>query len=150
MLKSSHSEGTKTQKKNKTLFEYLSFNERFQIVAEKLKSTKVSNIETASDMMINVAEDFLWSARTYGKIIISEYKLPDHLKTIKPCLGEKGRLGGTKYLHKGKLIFQFFNCFLLFFPLFNLLVSFILLFLLIKIERRSILQTCRGRWENNH
>ena len=101
MLKSSHSEGTKTQKKNKTLFGYLSFNERYQIAAEKFKSTKVSEIETASDMMINVAEDFLWSARTYGKIIISEYKLPDHLKTIKPYLGEKGRLGGTKYLHKG-------------------------------------------------
>jgi hypothetical protein len=87
--------------KKQTVLEYLSFNERFQTAAEKLKSTKVSEIETASDMMINVAEDFLWSARTYGKIIISEYKLPDHLKTIKPCIGEKGKLGGTKYLHKG-------------------------------------------------
>jgi hypothetical protein len=39
--------------------------------------------------------DFLLSARTYGKIIISEAFMPDHLKTIQP-IAIGGLAGGTK------------------------------------------------------
>lgn len=88
------------------------FNERFQVAIEKMRSTKKSKISNASDLLINVAQDFLWSAKTYGKIIISEYSLPDHYKTIKPYKGTKGKLGGLKYFHQGLFYLLYFIYFI--------------------------------------
>jgi len=47
--------------------------------------------------LINLMNDFIMIASTYGKIIISEGYLPDHLKTVRPQeLG--GIAGGSKYI----------------------------------------------------
>ena len=42
-------------------------------------------------------QDFIYSARAYGKIIISEAFLPDDQKTIRPSL-VGGQAGGDKYI----------------------------------------------------
>jgi hypothetical protein len=47
--------------------------------------------------LILLTRDFLHAATLYGRIIISEKHLPDHLKTISPCIDVGGRAGGTKY-----------------------------------------------------
>ena len=111
------------------------FNDRFQVAIEKMRSTKKAKISVASDLLINVAQDFLWSAKTYGKIIISEFCLPDNYKTIKPYKGNKGRLGGMKYFHQGKI---FFFVFILFFILFFLLLFYFIFYFL----KRNFFQTC--------
>jgi hypothetical protein len=37
--------------------------------------------------VVDLSQDFLYSASAYGKIIISEYNVPNHLKTIKEGFG---------------------------------------------------------------
>ena len=61
-----------------------------------LKSPEAEHI-SANLALIGLANDFLYSATAYGKIIISEVYLEDHFKTIKPVsLG--GVAGGSKYI----------------------------------------------------
>jgi hypothetical protein len=55
----------------------------------------------AARSLITVSQDFLFSAKTYGKIIISERFLPDDKKTIKPQPEVGGKIGGIKYVHAG-------------------------------------------------
>lgn len=46
---------------------------------------------------MHLAQDFIYAASSYAKIIISEYYLPYQFKTIKPVqIG--GVLGGQKYI----------------------------------------------------
>lgn len=47
--------------------------------------------------LYHLAHDFVYAARTYAKIIISEFALPDRLKTIQPA-DVGGYAGGTKYV----------------------------------------------------
>ena len=47
-------------------------------------NTTVSDEINANLALIGLAEDFLYSATAYGKIIISEVYLDDSKKTIKP------------------------------------------------------------------
>jgi len=62
---------------------------RFQDCIAKLKNftlatTLQARMETNLEMS-HLAQDFIYAATTYGKIIISEYYLPADKKTIKPC-----------------------------------------------------------------
>jgi len=53
----------------------------------------------------HLAQDFVFTAETYGKLIISERHVPNSQKTIRPCeLG--GTAGGEKYLHQN-VLFKF-------------------------------------------
>jgi hypothetical protein len=47
---------------------------------------------------MHLAQDFIYAASSYAKIIISEYYLPFQLKTIKPAVNVGGFLGGQKYI----------------------------------------------------
>eukprot|EP01105_Mastigella_eilhardi_P018223 TRINITY_DN4210_c0_g1_i2.p1 TRINITY_DN4210_c0_g1~~TRINITY_DN4210_c0_g1_i2.p1 ORF type:complete len:820 (+),score=192.17 TRINITY_DN4210_c0_g1_i2:941-3400(+) len=47
--------------------------------------------------LMNLAQDFIYAATTFGKIIISELYLPVEQKTIKPRLSAGGVAGGLKY-----------------------------------------------------
>ncbi len=52
--------------------------------------------------------DFVFSAESYGKIIISEYLLPNHKKTIPP-VNVGGIAGGEKYIVDGKTLCETFR-----------------------------------------
>ena len=64
--------------------------------------TKLKAYERLSDL----ASDFNDSAKKYAKIIISEVRLPDEAKTIKPVTGIPGLAGGKKYIIH-KILFKF-------------------------------------------
>ncbi len=85
--------------------ELLQFNSRFQQAVQVLNSDAWENapnqILSAARSLITVSQDFLFSARTYGKVIISERFLPDDKKTIKPLPSAGGKIGGIKYVHAG-------------------------------------------------
>jgi hypothetical protein len=85
--------------------ELLQFNSRFQQAVQVLNSDAWENapnrILSAARSLITVSQDFLFSARTYGKIIVSERFLPDDKKTIKPLPSAGGKIGGIKYVHSG-------------------------------------------------
>ena len=49
-----------------------------------VNSTRQERLAVNLDLM-HLAQDFIYAATTYGKIIISEYYLPRAKKTIKPC-----------------------------------------------------------------
>ena len=81
-------------------------NARFQNLTEKLVRSIASGsremvhsdetLQTCNDLE-RVARDFMDTARTYGKVIISEIHLPAEAKTVRPLkLG--GVLGGSKYV----------------------------------------------------
>ena len=53
--------------------------------------------------MASVAQDFNDLCFSYGSIILQEYHLLDHEKTIKPSTNLGGRAGGVKYIHGGIL-----------------------------------------------
>lgn len=54
-----------------------------------------------------LARDFVYCSKTYGKIIISEYYLPDKQMTIKPLRSpDAGQAGGRKYLCS-RIFFKF-------------------------------------------
>lgn len=77
------------------------WNERFQaimeLIAQFTPNTPVAEEITANVALIGLAEDFIYSATAYGKIIISEVYMDDSQKTIKPVdIG--GIAGGSKYI----------------------------------------------------
>jgi tetratricopeptide (TPR) repeat protein len=79
------------------------WNRRFQAVIEQFRTLGSDrNADpwlqlTSNNELLHIAQDFLYSARSYGKIIISEAFLPDSEKTIRPVkLG--GVAGGDKYV----------------------------------------------------
>jgi hypothetical protein len=79
------------------------FNERFQQAMEKMRlldPNEPNFVErlTCNINVVDLAQDFLYSASAYGKIIISEYNVPNHLKTIKESSVFGGLLGGKKYV----------------------------------------------------
>eukprot|EP01129_Flabellula_baltica_P012033 TRINITY_DN5373_c0_g1_i1.p1 TRINITY_DN5373_c0_g1~~TRINITY_DN5373_c0_g1_i1.p1 ORF type:complete len:726 (-),score=148.54 TRINITY_DN5373_c0_g1_i1:468-2645(-) len=55
--------------------------------------------------LFHLAHDFVYSAKTYSKIIISESSLPDHVKTIKP-VSVGGVAGGSKFIVQN-ILFKF-------------------------------------------
>jgi hypothetical protein len=72
------------------VFLYLiTFDFRFQDCIAQLRTfTPSTSIQDRIDVNLNLlhlAQDFIYAATTYGKIIISEYYLPFEKKTIKPC-----------------------------------------------------------------
>jgi len=85
------------------------WNERFQKIVEQLRSFDyttplVERFNTARDL-IHLAQDFIYSSSSYGKIIISEAFVPIDQKTIKPIeIG--GLCGGSKY-RVNNIIFKF-------------------------------------------
>jgi hypothetical protein len=90
----------------------IGLNERFQVLVEKLvsdmsSSSSGSSVDTqalltcCSDLE-RVVRDFMETARTYGKMIISEIHFPPEQKTIRP-LKMGGVLGGAKYVVRGIL-----------------------------------------------
>ncbi len=79
------------------------FNERFQQAMEKMRLLDPNEPNFVERLTLNInladlAQDFLYSASAYGKIIISEYNVPNHLKTIKEATVFGGLLGGKKYV----------------------------------------------------
>lgn len=84
------------------------FNERFQQTVDRMRNPAASVVErlTCNINLSDLAQDFLSSATAYGKIIISEYGLPLHLKTIKPSTDMGGFLGGKKYRVRN-ILFKF-------------------------------------------
>jgi len=85
------------------------WNYRFQtIISEILRfqpNTPPAEKINANVALIGLAQDFLYSATSYGKIIISEVYLPDTEKTIKP-INIGGVAGGSKYLVRS-ILFKF-------------------------------------------
>jgi GTPase SAR1 family protein len=90
------------------------YNERFQRLTGQLHDLQKQpelldpcavKFRTLNNRLMALSKDFLALSTMYGKIIISEFCLPDNQKTLKPCdLG--GRAGGTKYKHRG-VVFKF-------------------------------------------
>jgi hypothetical protein len=96
----------KTNQSEREINELLQFNARFQQAVEVLNNnarweTDPNQVLSAARNLITVSQDFLFSAKTYGKIIISERFLPDDKKTIKPIPEVGGKIGGIKYVHQG-------------------------------------------------
>jgi tetratricopeptide (TPR) repeat protein len=97
-------------RKGSSLSDLGDFNERFQQTVEKMRSLDPSDSNfverlTCNINIVDLAQDFLYSASAYGKIIISEYHVPNHLKTIKEAtMG--GFLGGKKFLVRN-ILFKF-------------------------------------------
>ncbi|KAH3733018.1 Histidine kinase A [Pelomyxa schiedti] len=83
------------------LFSY-DFNERFQILTERLHSLTALSSSfkdkiTINSALIDLASDFVNSARTYGRIIIKERFVPETRKTIH-AVNVGGFAGGEKYI----------------------------------------------------
>jgi hypothetical protein len=78
------------------------FNDRFQVVTEKIRSfTATSSTQDkieANTELLHLYHDFIFTAKQYGRIIISEVYLPVEQKTIKPVSYVSGILGGEKYI----------------------------------------------------
>lgn len=74
------------------------WNSRFQSIVQNISVFSPNIPEedqiSANLALIGLAHDFLYSARSYGKIIISEIFLPDSEKTIKPS-----KIGSFHFLH---------------------------------------------------
>eukprot|EP01125_Pyxidicula_operculata_P017085 TRINITY_DN5945_c0_g1_i2.p1 TRINITY_DN5945_c0_g1~~TRINITY_DN5945_c0_g1_i2.p1 ORF type:complete len:1909 (-),score=399.00 TRINITY_DN5945_c0_g1_i2:471-6197(-) len=77
------------------------WNERFQEAWELPEDTPDQKLEKYTKLS-EIASDFVYAAETYGKIIISEFYLPNSLKTIKSA-NFGGIAGGTKFLKQGIL-----------------------------------------------
>lgn len=78
------------------------FNARFQDVTDRMGSSQEAGSSLADRLTLNInltdlSTDFLYNASSFGRIIISEYNVPPHSKTIKP-IGIGGILGGPKYI----------------------------------------------------
>jgi len=89
-IKSSGKINTKENDWNNKFQEILSSEESYQ---------KWHNLET-------LAKDFTYVASFYGKIIISEYYLPEQEKTIRVAEDKGGVAGGKKYLVQN-ILFKF-------------------------------------------
>eukprot|EP01117_Protostelium_nocturnum_P012592 TRINITY_DN4634_c0_g2_i2.p1 TRINITY_DN4634_c0_g2~~TRINITY_DN4634_c0_g2_i2.p1 ORF type:complete len:1322 (+),score=514.36 TRINITY_DN4634_c0_g2_i2:78-4043(+) len=86
------------------------WNEKFQ---SYIKAVRDITSNTRQEDQIKVYEtlarhshDFIYTATTYGKIIISEVALPPEEKTIKPLSTAQEGAGGEKYFCKG-IYFKF-------------------------------------------
>jgi hypothetical protein len=86
-----------------------SINARFQQHSQDLTAKLTSlTLDTAPYVLLTcnnlekVARDFIETARTYGRVIISEMHLPMEAKTVRP-ISMGGVLGGHKYLVRGVL-----------------------------------------------
>ena len=75
----------------RTAFSDIDWNSQFQAALD-MKDGKEK-----WEQLAHLARDFVYCSKTYGKIIISEYYLPDEKKTIKP-LQAGGIAGGSKYI----------------------------------------------------
>ena len=75
------------------------WNRRFQDALADIRSlapnTRQTERKTVYTRLAHLSEDFVYTAETYGKIIISEVFLPPHCKTIPPLHGQ-GIAGGDK------------------------------------------------------
>lgn len=77
------------------------WNEEFQAALDMKDGPK------KWEKLARIARDFVYCSKTYGKIIISEYLLPDNEKTIRPLTGKyNGIAGGKKYICSG-IFFKF-------------------------------------------
>ena len=75
--------------------DHISWNERFRTAL--IKSMEDMSGEQSRELAL-VSHDFNFVSEMYGKLIISEYFLPDDEKTIRPLRNAGGIAGGTKYL----------------------------------------------------
>lgn len=77
------------------------WNDRFQSILE-MSEDSGEEVFIKYKAMAKLSRDFVQLAKMYGRIIISEHRLPDSEKTIKPTdIG--GRAGGLKYIIRGIL-----------------------------------------------
>mmetsp|Transcript_6269 Transcript_6269/g.8328 ORF Transcript_6269/g.8328 Transcript_6269/m.8328 type:complete len:1027 (+) Transcript_6269:734-3814(+) len=95
--------------------EHDNWNLRFQRTLDRFREINILHERDEYDNhqtkalnrhLINLAQDFYWNARNYGKIIISEHFLPSDRKTIKPADDFSEGAGGTKYVIHN-IIFKF-------------------------------------------
>ncbi len=77
------------------------WNEEFQ----RLNSDHSDSVEHWASLAA-LAHDFVQTAQHYAAIIVSEFHLPDHRKTIKECTAMGGTAGGLKYIASG-VLFKF-------------------------------------------
>lgn len=84
------------------------WNDIFQKTIEAIRklspNTRQEERIKVYEELAHHSHDFIYTATTYGKIIISEVYLPPEEKTIKPIRG--GLAGGEKYVCKG-IYFKF-------------------------------------------
>eukprot|EP00639_Heterosigma_akashiwo_P025907 CAMPEP_0194693972 /NCGR_PEP_ID=MMETSP0295-20121207/20929_1 /TAXON_ID=39354 /ORGANISM="Heterosigma akashiwo, Strain CCMP2393" /LENGTH=191 /DNA_ID=CAMNT_0039585115 /DNA_START=46 /DNA_END=618 /DNA_ORIENTATION=- len=77
------------------------WNERFQHAISLPESTDEEKLLKYT-LLTSVNRDFIATAETYAKTVISEYFLPEHLKSVKS--GQFGGIaGGRKYCWRGIL-----------------------------------------------
>ena len=87
------------------------WNEKFQAALGKLRTVQDDGTSTldafsrAYAELLNLNQDFIHTAKVFGKIIISEMYLPIDAKTIKP-VSVGGVAGGDKYVVHG-ILFKF-------------------------------------------
>eukprot|EP01114_Cavostelium_apophysatum_P011844 TRINITY_DN2636_c0_g1_i2.p1 TRINITY_DN2636_c0_g1~~TRINITY_DN2636_c0_g1_i2.p1 ORF type:complete len:1423 (+),score=460.75 TRINITY_DN2636_c0_g1_i2:227-4495(+) len=99
-------------KQNQRIVQYtqspneINWNARFQTLIEDLRTCEDTKgrMEIYSNLS-KLAQDFIYCAKTYGKLIISEVYAPFEEKTIKP-IAVGGQLGGLKYVVKN-ILFKF-------------------------------------------
>lgn len=81
---------SKFKKEEEFEIQGLDWNSKFQKSIQKVKSlnnkSSQQNRFEAYESLESTFSDFVYSAITYGKIIVSEVYLPPHQKTIKPCV----------------------------------------------------------------
>eukprot|EP01126_Amoeba_proteus_P011640 TRINITY_DN1473_c0_g1_i18.p1 TRINITY_DN1473_c0_g1~~TRINITY_DN1473_c0_g1_i18.p1 ORF type:complete len:812 (+),score=196.67 TRINITY_DN1473_c0_g1_i18:740-3175(+) len=79
----------------------INWNERFQSCIQRLRELHINVTDQERTRLyaelVHLERDFLYCSETYGKIIISEYYLPNSEKTIKP-VKKLGYAGGDKYI----------------------------------------------------
>eukprot|EP01091_Cochliopodium_minus_P015653 TRINITY_DN5633_c0_g1_i1.p1 TRINITY_DN5633_c0_g1~~TRINITY_DN5633_c0_g1_i1.p1 ORF type:complete len:816 (-),score=206.99 TRINITY_DN5633_c0_g1_i1:88-2535(-) len=93
---------------------YSGFNDRFQELLELRKNKNEiedsKNIEqtklSINGILFQLAQDFVFTAETYGRLIISECALDNNDRIIKCDSNMGGQLGGDKYVVKN-IIFKF-------------------------------------------
>jgi len=79
------------------------WNSEFQSLLERKDS-----IEKFTKLR-QLASDFAWTAKTYGRIIIGEMMVENQFKTIKPVSQFGGVAGGSKYVVSG-ILFKLPSC----------------------------------------
>lgn len=86
-------------------FDDFYWNRKFQEIDEKINYQDIIYEKHHYEQMRHLAQDFMYTATMYGKIIISEKFLPPEKKTIRP-IDIGGIAGGHKYLVRG-ILFKF-------------------------------------------
>jgi hypothetical protein len=80
----------------------LDWNSRFQSILE-MPETTTAKANDKYRCLAALAIDFVNTAQTFGKMIISEHLLSDDRKTIAPVYSLGGQAGGFKYVARGIL-----------------------------------------------